>query len=112
QVGNRLVGANSALLNFLSQRLRSARLVRLSGMEDAEYENMRAHTGEQYKQVMEGNVLRARTTAMIEPFVAAAGFAFLYLGVTRFGMSLEQIGLFLIIIIRLVPVVKELANAR
>jgi ABC-type multidrug transport system fused ATPase/permease subunit len=111
-VGRLLVDANSALLNFLSQRLRSARLVRLSGMEEAEYENMRAHTAEQYKQVMEGNILRARTTAMIEPVVAAAAFALLYFGVTKFGMSLEQIGLFLVIVIRLVPVVKELANVR
>ena len=111
-VGQLLVGANSALLNFLSQRLRSARLVRLSGMEEAEYENMRVHTAEQYKQVMEGNILRARTTAMIEPIIAGAAFAFLYFGVTKFGMSLEQIGLFLVIIIRLVPVVKELANVR
>ena len=86
-VGQLLVGANSALLNFLSQRLRSARLVRLSGMEEAEYENMRAHTAEQYKQVMEGNILRARTTAMIEPIIAGAAFAFLYFGVTKFGMS-------------------------
>ena len=111
-VGQLLVNANSALLNFLSQRLRSARLVRLSGMEEAEYDNMCVHTAEQYKQLMEGNVLRARTTAMIEPFVAAAAFAFLYFGVTKFGLSLEQIGLFLVIIIRLVPVVKELANVR
>jgi ABC-type multidrug transport system fused ATPase/permease subunit len=111
-VGGLLVGANSALLNFISQRLRSARLVRLSGMEEAEYENMRAHTAEQYKQVMEGNVLRARTTAMVEPVVAAAAFALLYFGVTEFGLSLEQIGLFLVIVIRLVPVVKELANVR
>ena len=111
-VGQLLVGANSALLNFLSQRLRSARLVRLSGMEEAEYENMRVHTAEQYKRVMEGNVLRARTTAMIEPIVAAAAFVFLYFGVTKFKMSIEQIGLFLVIIIRLVPVVKEMANVR
>ena len=111
-VGQLLVGANSALLNFLSQRLRSARLVRLSGMEEAEYENMRAHTAEQYKQVMEGNILRARTTAMVEPIIAGAAFAFLDFGVTKFGLSLEQIGLFLVIIIRLVPVMKELANVR
>jgi ABC-type multidrug transport system fused ATPase/permease subunit len=111
-VGVLTVEANSALLNFLTQRLRSARLVRLSGMEAAEYENMRAHTAEQYKQVMTANVLRARTTAMIEPVVAAAAFVFLYFGVTTFKLSLEQIGLFLVIIIRLIPVVKELANVR
>ena len=88
-VGQLLVGANSALLNFLTQRLRSARLVRLSGMEEAEYENMRVHTAEQYKQVMEGNVLRARTLVMLEPFVAAAAFAILYIGAvsSRFRSS-------------------------
>ena len=68
-VGQLLVNANSALLNFLSQRLRSARLVRLSGMEEAEYVNMCLHTAEQYRQIMEGNVLRARTTAMIAPLL-------------------------------------------
>ena len=111
-VGQRLVQANSALLNFLSERLKSARLVRLSGMEAAEYKNMRAHTAEQYKQVMEGNILRARTTVVIEPFAVAAAFGFLYFGVTEFGLPLERIGLFLVIVIRLVPVVKELASVR
>lgn len=112
EVGQLLVSANSALLNFLSERLKSARLVRLSGMEEAEYANMREHTSEQYKQVMEGNILRARATVMIEPVTVAAGFAFLYFGVRNFGLSLEQIGLFLVIVIRLIPVVKELANVR
>ncbi len=112
KVGALLVSANSALLNFLSERLKAARLVRLSGMEAAEYQNMRAHTAEQYKQVMEGNVLRARTTVVIEPIAVAAGFAFLFFGVTELGLTLEQIGLFLVVIIRLVPVVKELAQTR
>ena len=112
EVGRLLVGANSALLNFLTQRLRSARLVRLSGMEEAEYQSMRVHTAEQYKQVMEGNVLRARTLVMLEPVVAAAAFAILYIGAVELKVSLEQIGLFLVIVIRLVPVVKEMANVR
>ena len=111
-VGRLLVDANSELLNFLSQRLRSARLVRLSGMEAAEYENMRAHTAAQFKQVMEGNILRARALVMIEPFVAAAAFAILYIGAVQLKVSLGQIGLFLVIVIRLVPVVKEMANVR
>ena len=111
-VGRLLVDANSALLNFLSQRLRSARLVRLSGMEEAEYENMRAHTAAQYKQVMEGNILRARALVMIEPFVAAAAFAILYIGAVQLKVSLGQMGLFLVIVVRLVPVVKEMANVR
>jgi subfamily B ATP-binding cassette protein MsbA len=111
-VGRLLVGANSALLNFLTQRLRSARLIRLSGMEEAEHENMRTYTTEQYTRVMEGNILRARVLVMIEPFVAAAAFAILYIGAVELKMSLEQIGLFLVIVIRLVPVAKEMANVR
>ena len=110
EIGQLFVKANGALLVFLTERLKSARLIRLSGMEHAEYQNMRAHTAEQYKRVMEGNILRARTSVVIEPVAVAAGFAFLYFGVSRFGLPLEAVGLFLVIVLRLVPVVKELAN--
>ena len=111
-VGIQLVEANTALLAFLSERLRAIRLIRLSGMAEPEMEAMRRRTQVQYSHHMRGFVLQSRTTVLMEPIVVAAGFAFLYLGVAVFGLSFGEVGLFLIVVMRIAPIVKEILTVR
>ena len=112
RAGERLVLANSALLHFLSERLKSARLIRLSNTETAEFDRMKAHTAEQFTRLIQGRLYQARAVVILEPVVVAAALVFLYLGVSQFGMMLGTIGLFLVIIVRMVPVVRALINQR
>jgi ABC-type multidrug transport system fused ATPase/permease subunit len=56
--------------------------------------------------------LLALITVVLEPIVIGASFVFIYLSVTLFGTSIEQIGIFLVLVLRLLPVVKELAATR
>ena len=112
RAGERLVQANSALLHFLSERLKSARLIRLSNTEAAEFDRMKAHTAEQFTRLIQGRLYQARAVVILEPVVVASALVFLYLGVSQFGMKLGTIGLFLVIIVRMVPVVRSLMNQR
>lgn len=111
-VSHEIVAANRGLVDFLVQRVKSLRLVRLSGTEAAEHAELARRTRRLYDHTYKSNILLARVKLFIEPTVAASGFAMLYFGVSRLGVSLEQIGLFLIILLRLLPVLIEAMHSR
>ena len=66
---------------------------------------MRDRSQKQFHWFLYAMILQARTTVAIEPIIVGAGFVFLYFGVSQFGLALEQVGLFMIVVLRLVPVV-------
>jgi len=111
-VSHEIVAANRGLVDFLVQRVKSLRLVRLSGTEAAEHAELARRTRRLFDHTHRSNILLARVKLFIEPTVAASGFAILYFGVSRLGVSLEQIGLFLIILLRLLPVLIEAMHSR
>ncbi|GGE35158.1 HlyB/MsbA family ABC transporter [Agaricicola taiwanensis] len=104
--------ANEALGAFLGERLRLLRLIRLSHMEPAEQAAMDRLTAEQRKQMVRVDLLGARLGLLVEPVVIGVAFTFLYVGYSRFGLSLEQLGLFLLILLRLTPLGRDFLNAR
>ena len=111
-VGREVSHANADASGFLVERLKTARLIRLSGMESAETAEMRRLTERQRASLVSLYRLLALITVVLEPIVIGASFVFIYLSVTLFGTSIEQIGIFLVLVLRLLPVVKELAATR
>jgi ABC-type multidrug transport system fused ATPase/permease subunit len=110
--GREVVLANQRMSTFLVERLRLVRLVRLAGTERAETREMNALTDRQRGRLVRMFTLMARIDAIVEPLVIGAAFAFIFVSVTYFGMRIEEIGLFLVMILRLLPVTKELARMR
>ena len=101
--------ANESMSNFLVERLSVARLIRLSGMEQAEVAEMRRHTERQLSSMINMQLYLARVNVLMEPVAIAVGFLALYLGVNFFGLKLEEIGIFVLIaVMRLLPVIKEI----
>ena len=111
-VGREVSSANADAGVFLVERLKTGRLIRLSGMEVAETAEMRRLTERQRASLVHLYRLLALVTVVLEPIVIGASFVFIYLSVTLFDTGIEQIGIFLVLILRLLPVVKELANTR
>lgn len=112
QFSRQVVEANRHMSSFFLERLRAARLVRLSGMESAEAKAMNRLTGRQRETLFNIAILLARLEVIIEPLVVGFGFAFLYLGVAVFELPFEEIGLFLVIVLRLLPIMKEALRQR
>jgi len=110
--GREVVQANQHMSTFLVERLRLVRLVRLAGTERAETDQMNALTDRQRSRLVRLFILLARIDVIIEPLVIGTAFAFIFVSVSVFGMRIEEIGLFLVMILRLLPVTKELARAR
>ena len=111
-VGREVSSANADAGVFLVERLKTGRLIRLSGTEVAETAEMRRLTERQRASLVHLYRLLAIVTVVLEPIVIGASFVFIYLSVTLFGTGIDQIGIFLVLIIRLLPVVKELASTR
>lgn len=108
----RFTSANQKLLSFLVERLKNVRLIRLAGVEDAEVSLLREFTQKQLEVALERRRVFASMTVAIEPIVLLAAFALLYISSESIGLELERILLFFFILVRLVPVVKDLVGAR
>ena len=105
-IGRKLVDSNKAMTEFLVVRLKSPRLVRLSGTEKAEKSEFYKLTQKQRKNSILGSILQAKTDVFIEPVVIGLSLIFLYLSYTTLHLQIEIIGVYLVIAMRLLPVVK------
>jgi ABC-type multidrug transport system fused ATPase/permease subunit len=108
--GRKLVKANKAMSEFLVSRLRSPRLIRLSGTAIAEKNEFQVLTLSQRKHALFSAILQARTQAVIEPIVIGLSLIFLYVGYSVLGMQVELIGLYLVVSLRLMPVVQGILS--
>lgn len=107
RLGREMADANRSMSAFLVERLKSSRLISLSGTEAAEAKNMQELTARQCTRNIQISALQAGFDVVIEPVVVGIGFVFLLVGTTRFNLKVEEIGLFLVIVIRLLPLVKD-----
>lgn len=112
EVSIRATSTNQRLLSFLVERLKHVRLIRLAGVEDAETLLLRDFTAKQRDVALERRRIFAMMTTVIEPVILLAAFVLLYLSSEVMDLKLERILLFFFILVRLVPVVKDLIATR
>jgi ATP-binding cassette subfamily B protein len=111
-VSREIVEANQSMSEFLVERLKNPRLIRLAGSEAAETFQMHRLTESQRSRMVHIFNLQAKLEIIVEPIVVGAALIFLFVSVSVFRLPLEFIGLFLILIMRLLPVLKEAARTR
>lgn len=104
--GKQLADANRNVSSFLVQRLGATRLIRLSGTEAAEINGMQQLTKLQRDSLVRKWRVMARLDVTMEPIIVGAGLVLVFVGATRFNLDIEEIGLFLLILLRLMPVSK------
>ena len=104
--GRKLVDANILMSDFLVSRLKSPRLVRLSRTEIAETKEFHLLTQSQRKYAVFASILKAKTGLVMEPIVIGLSFIFLYFSYTLLHLQIEVIGLYMVVVMRLMPIVK------
>jgi len=102
-----IVEANREFAAFLVERLSSLRLIRLSGTEQAELKNLSTLSERQRDNEIRLRELSAGLDALVEPIAVLIGFVVLYLGFAHFNMPIGILGLFMIVMMRMLPVTKE-----
>ena len=102
------VGLNSIMNAYLVERIRSPRLIRLQGSEDREDSDFRDITKSRKQLGLRKVVLIQKTQLMIEPLVVALSILFIYLSIAYYHLPLETIGIYVIISLRLIPIVRSI----
>ena len=105
-IGRKLVNANLSMSEFLVGRLRSPHLVRLSGTAEAEKKEFNALTNVQRKHIVSGTILQVKTDVAMEPIIVGLSLVLHYFSYSIFQLQIETIGIYLVIFLRLMPVVK------
>lgn len=108
--GRNIVSANTTMSEFLVGRLRSPRLVRLAGTEKAEKKEFYRLTHAQRKHNMFSAILSAKVSISMEPIIISVSLIFLYISYAILQLQVETIGLYLVIVLRLLPVIKGIVS--
>lgn len=104
--------SNERLSFLMIERLTAFRLLKLSAAETREGTGLASASKNVRDNLFYLHKLNARIDLILEPVVVVSAAALLYTGVDRFGLSLSQIGLFMLVLLRLLPVAKELMRNR
>jgi len=103
---------NQAFSFDLMERLSAFRLIKLTATETREIE----HVDRASCKVRDHNYwlakLLARVDLILEPIVVMGGLSILYFSIEVFSLSLAQVGLFMLILLRLLPISKEVLRSR
>lgn len=110
RAGRSRLAATDQWFKLLIRRLQNARLIRISGMEDAEAQAINSQAAMLENRSVEITRLRAWGDVLVEPIVAAFALALLYFATQDYGMTIGEVGLFLVILMRLSPVARSAAS--
>ena len=108
KVGKLNTEFNSSLVSFLLDRLRSPRLVRLSGTRISEVNEYSLITENQRVLTLKLHLLKEKVGLIFEPAIIFASLIVLYIALTFLGMSSSSILLFMVITVRLVPILRAI----
>ena len=104
--------SNKDFAFLLVERLTAVRLVKLSAAEKRESRRVADASARVRDNLYQIARLNARIDLVLEPFVVVAGLVLLFVSVTVYRMDLAQVGLFMVILLRTLPLCKEFLRSR
>jgi len=111
-LGRLMTISNEKLAFLLIERLTAFRLLKLTGTTDREINNIDAASRKVRNYNYWSQKINARVDLLLEPMVVTGSLSILYFSVKYFEMSLSLLGLFILILIRLMPLSKEFLRSR
>ena len=108
RVSEEITRSNQSLASFLIERIRSVRLVRLSGTEADEIVNMDAKVRQLNAGIIHVQMISARIPVIIEPLGVLTMFVLMVVGSDVFGMRIELLLMFAAATLRTLPLMQQL----
>lgn len=105
-------GSNMDFAFTLVERLSAIRLIKRCAVGDREASLVARFSRNVRDNLFRLNALNCRVDLILEPAVVAAGMIILYFAVQVFQMGLAEIGVFMLILLRMLPLSKELMKSR
>lgn len=112
KLGRLMTVSNEKLAFLLVERLTAFRLLKLTGTTERERKNIDEASRKVRNYNYWSQKINARVDLLLEPMVVAGSLSVLYFSVKYFQMSLSMLGLFILILIRLMPLSKEFLRSR
>ncbi len=107
-VSEKITRCNQRLASFLIERIRSVRLVRLSGTEADESANMDAKVRDLNRNNVDIQMIGARIPVIIEPLAVLTMFSLVVIGVDILSMRIELMLMFAAATLRTLPLMQQL----
>ena len=111
-LGEAISAGNEDLGVMLSERLRGIRLLKLSGTELQEAERIATISAQVRDATTRMIRIGAVIDSLLEPIVVLIACGMVFVAVEILRLPLAQIGLFVFVLVRLLPMLKELPKTR
>jgi len=108
KVGRQDTEFNSILVSFILDRLRSPRLVRLSGTRNSEIREYSVITEKKRKISLTQHLLKEKMALAFEPAIVFSALVGLYVSITYLDLTAASITLFMVILVRLIPIIRNI----
>jgi len=112
QAGKKNSSYNKTITSFLLGRLRSPRLVRLAGTANAEMKYYEKISEKQRSLTLAIHLLKARVNLSIEPMIVGVSLLMLYYSLSILNLDIEIVILYLVVMVKMVPVVTTLLTQK
>jgi subfamily B ATP-binding cassette protein MsbA len=90
------------------ERLMAFRLIKLTATSRREAGHIRDASAEVRDHMVQLRTWGAKVDLLMEPLVVASSLGIFYIAVIRYGMTLAEVGLFMLILVRLLPLAQGL----
>ena len=112
RLGQIVTAQAGALQVAATERLIGFRLVKLRGREGEESTRLGRLIGDLSSSQAHISAVKEALSAAVEPIMLAGVFVALYVAIAVLGISLVSIGVFCVIVMRLVPLLRQVNDAR
>ena len=110
EVGEEVTRSNQNLASFLIERIRSVRLMRLSGTEADEVANMDIKVRDLSAGIIAIQMIGARIPVIIEPLAVLTVFVLMVIGGDVLGMRIELLLIFAAATLRTLPLMRQMVT--
>jgi subfamily B ATP-binding cassette protein MsbA len=112
RIGKKISEYNERISAAILERLNGIRLLKLSSTEEKEKEFVHGLSRNILLSTYDTSKIKARMEFTIEPMVLLAGLMILYFSVEISHMSLAKTGMFLFVLLRVLPYTKDILKSR
>jgi len=112
EIGEEVSKYNEKISSSIVERLSGIRLLKLSATENSETDFIKGFSEKVKINTYDLVKIRARMEFMVDPMVILSGLIILYFSVEVFHMTLAKVGIFIFVLLRLMPYTKDIFNSR
>ncbi len=107
-----LINFKEIYLNFLGDRYRNWRVIKISSSEDREVSLAKTYAEKFLYMSVRIAKNSGKNIVIVSPIMTLFALATLYISVVHFHMSISEIAIFILILVRLIPTSQAMANQR